>query len=58
MSWYGHTSMRVELYGCANELWPFPENFNQATIEKTAGQELVEIHALPLLVMDYWLSGQ
>ena len=43
MSWYVHISMRVELYGCANEPWAFHENFNQEKIEKTAGQVLAEI---------------
>ena len=35
LSWHGHICMRVELYGCANEPWPFPGIFNQMTIEKT-----------------------
>ena len=48
LSWYGYICMRVELYGCANESWPFPENFNQGIIEKTAGQGLAEIHTNPL----------
>ena len=53
LSWHKYISMRVELYGCANQPWPSPEIFNQVTIEKTAGQELVEIHTSPLLVIDY-----
>ena len=53
LSWHRHITMRVELYGCANEPWPSPEIFNQVTIEKTAGQESVEIHTSPLLVIDY-----
>ena len=53
MSWYVHISMRVELYGCANEPWPFQENINQEKIEKTAGQVLAEIQSFPLLMIDY-----
>ena len=53
LSWHNHIAMRVELYGCANESWPFPEIFNQVTIEKTAGQEEEEIHSLPLFAIDY-----
>ena len=53
LSWHRHISMRVELYDCAYETWPFPEIFNQVTIEKTAGQELAEIRSLPLLSIDY-----